>query len=72
MWGQMHVHVWELEWGSFASTLRGLVLCACMCACVVRSQVRHRNLSIYNRLLSLLKDASRRFFLFSNEHNKDT
>jgi exosome complex exonuclease DIS3/RRP44 len=35
-------------------------------------QVRHRNLSLYNRLLTLLKDHSRRFFLFSNEHNRET
>jgi hypothetical protein len=40
--------------------------------CSLHTQVRHRNLSVYNRLLSLLKDSSRRFFLFSNEHNKDT
>ena len=43
-----------------------------LCYHDVLMQVRHRNLSIYNRLLSLLKDHTRRFFLFSNEHNKDT
>ena len=35
-------------------------------------QVRHRNLAIYNRLITLLRDHSRRLFLFSNEHHKET
>ncbi len=43
-----------------------------LAVCAATVQVRHRNLSIYNRLVSLLKDHTRRFFLFSNEHNKDT
>lgn len=33
-------------------------------------QIRHKNKGVYDRLRSLTADASRRFFVFSNEHHK--
>ncbi|CAI9110453.1 OLC1v1010476C1 [Oldenlandia corymbosa var. corymbosa] len=39
---------------------------------VVLQEVNNKNISIYNRLRSLCSNASRKFFVFSNEHHRDT
>lgn len=39
---------------------------------VVLEEVKNKNLSVYNRLRSLCSNSQRRFFVFSNEHHKDT
>jgi len=36
------------------------------------SEVQHRNLGCYNRLKALLAAPEKRFYLFSNEHHRDT
>jgi exosome complex exonuclease DIS3/RRP44 len=35
-------------------------------------EVKHRNLSLYNRLHVLIKDESRHFIYFANEHHRET
>ncbi|KAL6524423.1 Exosome complex exonuclease RRP44 A [Orobanche hederae] len=37
---------------------------------IVREEVKHRNLSVYNRLRALCDNPERRFFVFLNEHHK--
>eukprot|EP00873_Tetraselmis_striata_P021480 jgi/Tetstr1/441744/TSEL_029965.t1 len=39
---------------------------------VVLQEVKHRGLPVYNRLRSLCQDKGRRFYVFSNEHHKET
>ncbi|KAL5984268.1 Exosome complex exonuclease RRP44 A [Asimina triloba] len=39
---------------------------------VVLEEVRNKNLSVYNRLRALCSNNARKFFVFSNEHHKDT
>ncbi|KAF6154330.1 hypothetical protein GIB67_026786 [Kingdonia uniflora] len=39
---------------------------------VVRDEVKNKNLSVYNRLRALCSDSLRRFFVFLNEHHRDT
>ncbi|KAL6583843.1 Exosome complex exonuclease RRP44 A [Orobanche minor] len=39
---------------------------------IVREEVKHRNLSVYNRLRALCDNPERSFFVFLNEHHKDT
>lgn len=39
---------------------------------VVLDEVKNHNLSVYNRARALCKNPLRRFFVFSNEHHKDT
>ncbi|KAI3892292.1 hypothetical protein MKX03_030694 [Papaver bracteatum] len=39
---------------------------------VVLNEVKNQNLSVYNRLRALCSNNLRRFFVFSNEHHKDT
>jgi exosome complex exonuclease DIS3/RRP44 len=38
----------------------------------VMEEVKHRNLSLYNRLQVLIKDEKRRCVVFSNEHHRET
>ncbi len=47
-------------------------LCNVVILQTVLEEVRARSLPIYNRLHSLLRNPSRHFVLFSNEHRKDT
>ncbi|CAI5461475.1 unnamed protein product [Closterium sp. Yama58-4] len=39
---------------------------------VVLGEVKSRNVAVYGRLRALVAEESRRFFVFSNEHHKDT
>ncbi|KAH7283674.1 hypothetical protein KP509_34G018800 [Ceratopteris richardii] len=39
---------------------------------VVLEEVKNRNLSVYNRIRALCSNPMRRFFVFANEHHKDT
>ncbi|GAB4847637.1 Exosome complex exonuclease RRP44 A [Ancistrocladus abbreviatus] len=39
---------------------------------VVLEEVKNKNLSVYNRLRALCSNSLRKFFVFSNEHHKDT
>ncbi|KAK9948228.1 hypothetical protein M0R45_003814 [Rubus argutus] len=39
---------------------------------IVLEEVKNRNLSVYNRLRALCSNSLRNFFVFSNEHHKDT
>ncbi|KAJ8513325.1 hypothetical protein OPV22_003759 [Ensete ventricosum] len=39
---------------------------------VVLEEVRNKNLAVYNRLKALCTNSLRKFFVFSNEHHKDT
>ncbi|KAK9825185.1 hypothetical protein WJX81_004330 [Elliptochloris bilobata] len=39
---------------------------------VVLEEVRHRNTSVYQRLRALTASPSRRFYVFSNEHHRET
>ena len=47
-------------------------LCNVVILQTVLQEVRHRDISIYNRLITILRDESRHFFLFSNEHHAST
>ncbi|KAK9164894.1 hypothetical protein Scep_000085 [Stephania cephalantha] len=38
----------------------------------VREEVKNKNLSVYNRLRALCSNSLRRFYVFINEHHKDT
>ncbi|GAA5803489.1 hypothetical protein EDC94DRAFT_565135 [Helicostylum pulchrum] len=38
----------------------------------VREEVRHLSLPVYNRLNAILADKTKRFYLFANEHQRDT
>ncbi|XP_065004841.1 exosome complex exonuclease RRP44 homolog A-like [Musa acuminata AAA Group] len=39
---------------------------------VVLEEVRNKNLAVYNRLKALCTNSLRKYFVFSNEHHKDT
>ncbi|KMT08874.1 hypothetical protein BVRB_6g135970 [Beta vulgaris subsp. vulgaris] len=39
---------------------------------VVLDEVKNKNLSVYNRLRALCGNSQRKFFVFSNEHHKET
>ncbi|PKA52121.1 Ribonuclease II, chloroplastic/mitochondrial [Apostasia shenzhenica] len=39
---------------------------------VVLEEVRNKNLAVYNRVKALCTNAARKFFVFSNEHHRDT
>ncbi|XP_021714097.1 exosome complex exonuclease RRP44 homolog A-like [Chenopodium quinoa] len=39
---------------------------------VVLEEVKNKNLSVYNRLRTLCSNSQRKFFVFSNEHHKET
>eukprot|EP00976_Prorocentrum_cordatum_P113578 1195721-Prorocentrum_minimum.AAC.4 len=39
---------------------------------IVREEVKHRNVAVYNRLRALCADPTRRFFVFSNEYHQET
>ncbi|OVA00648.1 Ribonuclease II/R [Macleaya cordata] len=39
---------------------------------VVLDEVKNKNLSVYNRLRALCSNSLRKYFVFSNEHHKDT
>uniref|UniRef100_A0A7C9AS55 Uncharacterized protein n=1 Tax=Opuntia streptacantha TaxID=393608 RepID=A0A7C9AS55_OPUST len=39
---------------------------------VVLNEVRNKNMSVYNRLRALCSSSARKFFVFSNEHHRDT
>ncbi|XP_039134558.1 exosome complex exonuclease RRP44 homolog A [Dioscorea cayenensis subsp. rotundata] len=39
---------------------------------VVLEEVKNKNLPVYNRLKSLCSNSARKFFVFSNEHHRDT
>ncbi|KAL2905965.1 Exosome complex exonuclease RRP44-like protein A [Bienertia sinuspersici] len=39
---------------------------------VVLDEVKNKNLSVYNRLRTLCSNSQRKFFVFSNEHHKET
>ncbi|XP_010918352.1 exosome complex exonuclease RRP44 homolog A isoform X2 [Elaeis guineensis] len=39
---------------------------------VVLEEVRNKNLAVYNRVKALCTNSLRRFFVFSNEHHRDT
>ncbi|XP_009369787.2 exosome complex exonuclease RRP44 homolog A [Pyrus x bretschneideri] len=39
---------------------------------IVLEEVKNRNLSVYNRVRALCSNSLRKFFVFSNEHHKDT
>lgn len=38
----------------------------------VREEVRHLSLPVYNRLNAILADKTKRFYMFANEHQRDT
>ncbi|ORX46323.1 RNB-domain-containing protein [Hesseltinella vesiculosa] len=38
----------------------------------VRDELRHLSMPVFNRLSTLLSDTTKRFYLFANEHHKDT
>ncbi|KAI9278113.1 exosome complex exonuclease RRP44-like protein [Sporodiniella umbellata] len=38
----------------------------------VKEEVRHINIAIYNRLNAILEDKTKRFYMFANEHQRDT
>ncbi|KAI8970424.1 exosome complex exonuclease RRP44-like protein [Mycotypha africana] len=38
----------------------------------VREEVRHLSIPVYNRLNAILADKTKRFYLFANEHQRDT
>ncbi|TPX67862.1 hypothetical protein SpCBS45565_g03463 [Spizellomyces sp. 'palustris'] len=38
----------------------------------VLEELRHRSFPVYNRVRSLISDPARRFYAFSNEHNRET
>ncbi|KAG0169487.1 exosome catalytic subunit dis3 [Apophysomyces sp. BC1034] len=38
----------------------------------VRDELRHLSMPVYNRLNSILADKNKRFYLFANEHHRDT
>ncbi|KAI8146735.1 exosome complex exonuclease RRP44-like protein [Fennellomyces sp. T-0311] len=38
----------------------------------VREEVRHLSLPVYNRLNAILADKNKRFYMFANEHHRDT
>ncbi|KAI7855492.1 exosome complex exonuclease RRP44-like protein [Circinella umbellata] len=38
----------------------------------VREEVKHLSLPIYNRLNAMLNDSNKRFYMFANEHHRDT
>ncbi|KAI8365401.1 exosome complex exonuclease RRP44 [Radiomyces spectabilis] len=38
----------------------------------VREELRHLSLPVYNRINALLSDKNKRFYLFANEHHRDT
>lgn len=39
---------------------------------IVLQEVRNRNVAVYNRIRALCSNSARKFFVFSNEHHKDT
>lgn len=39
---------------------------------IVLQEVRNRNLAVYNRIRALCSNLAKKFFVFSNEHHKDT
>ncbi|KAK4798304.1 hypothetical protein SAY86_030630, partial [Trapa natans] len=39
---------------------------------IVLQEVRNKNLAVYNRIRALCSSSARKFFVFSNEHHKDT
>lgn len=39
---------------------------------VVLAEVRHNSLSLFNRLIAMIKDPNKRFTVFPNEHLRDT
>ncbi|KAI4386870.1 hypothetical protein MLD38_004757 [Melastoma candidum] len=39
---------------------------------VVLQEVKNKNMAVYNRIRALCSNATRKFFVFSNEHHKDT
>ncbi|XP_015889583.2 exosome complex exonuclease RRP44 homolog A [Ziziphus jujuba] len=39
---------------------------------IVLEEVKNKNLSVYNRVRSICSNSLRKFFVFSNEHHKDT
>jgi exosome complex exonuclease DIS3/RRP44 len=39
---------------------------------VVLEEVKNKNLSLYNRLRAIIDNPTRHFFVFANEHHKDT
>eukprot|EP00242_Pyramimonas_sp_CCMP2087_P000596 CAMPEP_0198233138 /NCGR_PEP_ID=MMETSP1445-20131203/116087_1 /TAXON_ID=36898 /ORGANISM="Pyramimonas sp., Strain CCMP2087" /LENGTH=328 /DNA_ID=CAMNT_0043913827 /DNA_START=141 /DNA_END=1123 /DNA_ORIENTATION=- len=39
---------------------------------VVREEVKHRNISVYNRLRALCADKTKRFYVFANEYHEET
>ena len=47
-------------------------LCNVVILQTVLAEVKHRDGSVYNRLQSILRDESRHFFLFANEHHAKT
>ncbi|KAL7747161.1 exosome catalytic subunit dis3 [Sorochytrium milnesiophthora] len=38
----------------------------------VLEEVKHRNINVYNRLRAVIANPDRRFYVFSNEHHRDT
>ncbi|KAI9489424.1 mitotic control protein dis3 [Zychaea mexicana] len=38
----------------------------------VREEVKHLSLPVYNRLNAILSDSNKRFYMFANEHHRDT
>eukprot|EP00055_Hartaetosiga_balthica_P010541 m.45317 g.45317 ORF g.45317 m.45317 type:complete len:1019 (+) comp7213_c0_seq1:34-3090(+) len=47
-------------------------ICNVIICTTVLNEVKHRNLSLYSRLRSLITDNDRRFYVYSNEHSKAT
>ncbi|OWM70476.1 exosome complex exonuclease RRP44 homolog A [Punica granatum] len=39
---------------------------------IVLQEVRNKNMAVYNRVRALCSNSARKFFVFSNEHHKDT
>ncbi|KAG1223994.1 hypothetical protein G6F35_004307 [Rhizopus arrhizus] len=38
----------------------------------VKEEIRHLNIAVYNRLNAILEDKTKRFYMFANEHQRDT
>ena len=47
-------------------------LCDVVMLQTVMQEVKHQDIGLYNRLHALIRDDSRRFYVFANEHHRDT
>ena len=47
-------------------------LCDVIVVQTVMQEVKHRDVGLYNRLHAIIRDDSRRFYVFANEHHRGT